>query len=460
MMNYIKRQLSLKELENESNDITMTRSILVDSHTNCVSCQTKLISHIDGSNRPIENTSYPGSFVNMNTIKDFNQKNAIGFISSPTTLKEKSKILLIIDDKQIDWSKYFKNKKIFADYDILVEQAQFQEINLSAYSHGGILINTNVLQNGKHIVRSFCPDFVLVRQYVADYNVDWMNIILGMQYGAVPSINSMRALYNFRDKPWIFAELLKIQQRLGVEKFPLISQVYYPNHRKMFISPQYPSIVKIGRTHQGLGKIKIKDSDDYHDLTSLISISKCYSTIEPYIHGQYDVYIQKIGNNYKAFSRKSSSDHWKANIGSSIMKQIDMTERYHLWIDEVSQLFGGLDICVIEVIKSTNGKEYIHQINDCTMQLLNEIQEEDCRAIADLVIHKMQIYCRPDQQLSILTRVPSFDELSKLPKANKCYHSQNGNIRQTSNCTHASDTLTNLKKKFCKIFRDIPTLLS
>ncbi|CAF4773038.1 unnamed protein product, partial [Rotaria magnacalcarata] len=171
MMNYIKRQLSLKELENESNDITMTRSILVDSHTNCVSCQTKLISHIDGSNRPIENTSYPGSFVNMNTIKDFNQKNAIGFISSPTTLKEKSKILLIIDDKQIDWSKYFKNKKIFADYDILVEQAQFQEINLSAYSHGGILINTNVLQNGKHIVRSFCPDFVLVRQYVADYNV-------------------------------------------------------------------------------------------------------------------------------------------------------------------------------------------------------------------------------------------------------------------------------------------------
>ncbi|CAF4440537.1 unnamed protein product, partial [Rotaria magnacalcarata] len=52
------------------------------------------------------------------------------------------------------------------------------------------------------------------------------------------------------------------------------------------------------------------------------------------------------------------------------------------------------------------------------------------------------------------------DELSKLPKANKCYHSQNGNIRQTSNCTHASDTLTNLKKKFCKIFRDIPTLLS
>lgn len=30
-----------------------------------------------------------------------------------------------------------------------------------------------------------------------------MNIIVGLQYGGVPSINSMRALYNFQDKPWI-----------------------------------------------------------------------------------------------------------------------------------------------------------------------------------------------------------------------------------------------------------------
>ncbi len=50
---------------------------------------------------------------------------------------------------------------------------------------------------------SFRPDFVLVRQYVRDINIDWTNIILGMQYGAVPSVNSMKALYNFRDKPWI-----------------------------------------------------------------------------------------------------------------------------------------------------------------------------------------------------------------------------------------------------------------
>jgi hypothetical protein len=53
------------------------------------------------------------------------------------------------------------------------------------------------------IKSSFRPDFVLVRQYVRDINIDWTNIILGMQYGAVPGVNSMKALYNFRDKPWI-----------------------------------------------------------------------------------------------------------------------------------------------------------------------------------------------------------------------------------------------------------------
>lgn len=80
-----------------------------------------------------------------------------------------------------------------------------------------------------------------------------------------------------------------------------------------------------------------------------------------------------------------------------------LSKRYRSWIDEVSQLFGGLDICAVEVIQSTSGKEYILQINDCTMELFNETQEEDCQYIADLVVHKMQIYCRPNQEISILT---------------------------------------------------------
>ncbi len=69
----------------------------------------------------------------------------------------------------------------------------------------------------------------------------------------------------------------------------------------------------------------------------------------------------------------------------------------------MSQIFGGLDICAIELVRSRTGEEFIIEINDCTMQLLDETQEEDCQSIAELIIHKMQIYCRPNEELTILT---------------------------------------------------------
>ncbi len=66
----------------------------------------------------------------------------------------------------------------------------------------------------------------------------------------------------------------------------------------------------------------------------------------------------------------------------------------------MSQIFGGLDICAIKLVQSKIGKEFII---DCTMQLLVETQEEDCQTIAELIIHKMEIFCRPNQELTILT---------------------------------------------------------
>lgn len=36
--------------------------------------------------------------------------------------KDKTKILLVIDDEHTDWSKYFRHKKLFGEFDIRVEQ--------------------------------------------------------------------------------------------------------------------------------------------------------------------------------------------------------------------------------------------------------------------------------------------------------------------------------------------------
>ncbi|CAF0762176.1 unnamed protein product [Rotaria sp. Silwood1] len=463
MMNYLKRRFSSGDLQNENDDNTMTMPTSTESHMNMTSqsnvsrqsaWESRSSKYTSAPSSPTRSLSFANQFMNAargvvhQAIQQIPHQQTGTPLTSSSSIsyshpqhhhhhhhhsqsiqnkdqqqpisKEKFKLLLVIDDQHTDWSKYFKGKKIFADYDIRVEQAEFKDINLAAYSDAGTLVDINIYRNGTHVVRSFRPDFVLVRQYVKDINIDWTNIILGMQYGALPGVNSMKALYNFRDKPWIFAELLNIQRRLGTEQFPLISQAYYPNYREMLISPQFPSVVKVGQAHQGLGKIRVENPYDYQDLTSVVAISNCYTTVEPYIDGRCDVYVQKIGQYYKAFIRKSLTGNWKANTGSAMLEQIEMTDRYRLWIDEVSQLFGGLDMCAIEIVQSKDGKEYIVQVNDCCMQLLGESQDEDRRCIAELVMHKMQIYCRPDKQPTMMTRVPSVEQpIHELPKITK-----------------------------------------
>ena len=37
----------------------------------------------------------------------------------------------------------------------------------------------------------------------------------------------------FQDKPWVFANMIKVQHKLGKDKFPLIDQSYYPNSTEM-----------------------------------------------------------------------------------------------------------------------------------------------------------------------------------------------------------------------------------
>ncbi|MED6274569.1 Synapsin-2 [Characodon lateralis] len=64
-------------------------------------------------------------------------------------------------------------------------------------------------------------------------NEDFRNLIIGLQYAGIPSVNSLDSIYNLCDKPWAFSQLINNQKRLGSDKFPLINQTFYPNYRDM-----------------------------------------------------------------------------------------------------------------------------------------------------------------------------------------------------------------------------------
>ncbi|KAJ6658936.1 hypothetical protein lerEdw1_019573 [Lerista edwardsae] len=116
--------------------------------------------------------------------------------------------------------------------------------------------------------------------------------------------------------------------------------------------------------HGSFHQVKVENQHDFQDIASVVAMAKTYVTTETFIDSKYDIRIQKIGNNYKAYM-------------------------YRVWADSIAEMFGGLDICAIKAVHSKDGKDYIIEVMDSSMPLIGEHVEEDRQLIADLVIARM-----------------------------------------------------------------------
>ena len=152
---------------------------------------------------------------------------------------------------------------------------------------------------------------------------------------------------------------------------------------------------------------------------------------------------------------------------------------------QVSEMFGGLDICSLEAVVGKDGEEVrkatavttlslsvqvIIEVNDCALNLMGESQEEDRRQIAEMVLKKMEAQCLPAihtngvESKNLLEKSPEIDLKSEESKEKtgkslpgpiqrgpqRRINNSQGRINLSSNVTHS---FTLLSSKWIYLFQ-------
>lgn len=300
-------------------------------------------------------------------------------------------LLLVIQADKFDWSSIFSGTTLNDGREVKVFQVGWQDIIVHADTYSKDTRPIVEVRGPKGENTTICPDFVLIRNEVLTPSFDGRQLLSGLMFSGIQSINSLESIYLSCDRAAMMGQLHRIHRKLGDEDFPVIHQHFASGHRGLFYGYTFPAVVKVGSAHAGAGKMQVTDHHQLQDFRSVLAMmpnEHCF--VEPFVKGAYDLRIQKIGPNLRAFSRVDMSGEWKTNTGTSLMEEIPIKPRWKVWVDEVKSMFGGMDILTVDaIVEESSGKEYILEVNGTSSGLHPDCADEDNKHIRDLVVEKL-----------------------------------------------------------------------
>jgi len=251
--------------------------------------------------------------------------------------------------------------------------------------------------------RTVKPDFGLIRNFPLDsHGDDFKAQVLAIKFANLPCVNNIDSVYLSMERAYQYAELLKVKKRLGKDAFDLVPMYYFSNEKIKLNVPEspldkahetgYPRVIKIGSAHAGRGKLRAFNKGEMRDIEGVLALNNNYFTTEPFLDAVSEYRIQKIGNHYRCFIRKS--DHWMQNVGNLEFEDYPVQEKHILWANECAKMMGGLDIMALDVIQTKDGREVVIEINDTAIGLMFDHEKEDLQHIREIVLQRMnEIFC-------------------------------------------------------------------
>jgi hypothetical protein len=188
------------------------------------------------------------------------------------------------------------------------------------------------------------PNFVLVRNEYEVPGKSFRHQLLALAFADCPSVNAIQSMLLMGDKPVSQGALHRLRNTKFADRpvdFPLIEQTFAPQHTAFFYGRTFPAVVKLGTAHAGFGKLKIPEHHAMEDIRTLLPMTvHKYCTAEPFVEAAGDLRLQRIGQHYRAFFRRSTCGAWKTNTQSSVLDEVDVTPQMVEWLEAAATMFG------------------------------------------------------------------------------------------------------------------------